>query len=579
MKTQLTPAVWQDVMKAHDLQWAKMRPELRRYKLAYEQKYWQRNVNEQPGMLQQGLLLIETSRMYEFVEGYQASLFSKAPAVVVKADIRGRGDARVVQSSANYFLSSARTTIEGVSRLANLYPYSVMKLAVIPNKDPYKRVTSVAVPGWDVILDTAASTWETQRYIGHRYWVSVAEAKEKWGAKDYRKMARVDFLDKQEVTGNSKKITEQALPTNVMHQYIQVVEVYDLVDDRLLIWSAEWKDGAEWLDVGNEIEVDGIKRTFDQIPFRTVDDEPVVPMYPLFYARTPEQPLRGLPPARRIYDQCQEINIARTFQANATRKCARQWLMRRGSIDADGLSKISQGVDGEIIEVDPGPGGKLEDIMLPIPQADTPPEVEQYIHQVQSDLDRGNVMAPFTRGQASNGITASEVTALASYSASEIGRLARERDALIENVAKIYVAMLSLYLSDEGNDIVLLDGKVTVMKPSDLQGDFSFFAQDGGATPISEAAHKNDLLQAVPMLQALGVPNDLILKEVVRSLNLPESFIPDETKQQVQPPQGAPQVSGPTTPEPTPDTMLGLAPGSNPGPSRIAAVLPNQGGV
>lgn len=575
-KTVITPKIWKAVMAEHDAYWDSMRMELRRYKLAYEQRYWERQDQQQ----NQALLLIETSRMYEFVESYQASLFSKEPAVVVRGDIRGRGNAKITQSACNEFLGAARSTIEDASRLANLYPCAMVKLAIVDNKEPYKRVTPVAVPGWDIVVDVASNTWGTQRYVGHRYWVSVTEARERWGAKDYRLMERVDYLDKMDanVTRRIPKSNSSPIPTDELHQFISVVEVYDLLADKLYIWSDQWKDGQAWLDDGKEVEIDGVKHKFDAIPFRTVDNEPVVPIAPLYYSHQPHQPLRGIAPARRVYDQCQEINVIRTFQANATRKCARQWFMRNGTLAPDEIAKIVQGVDGEIIGVDLSPGQSLGDIIAPIPQSPTPPETYEYAQTVQQDLDRGSIMAPFTHGQAmQSGTTASEVTALASYSASEVGRLARERDSLIENVSRIYTAMLSLYLDDKGNDIIVLDGKVQIVKPADLEGDFTFFAQDGGSTPATAAAAKADLINAVPLLLSLGVDKNLILKEVIRTMNLPESFVPESApKPSPLPAPSGVTPGGNTMPPAVPDTQLGLAPGSNPSPGQISQVLPNS---
>jgi hypothetical protein len=135
-------------------------------------------------------------------------------------------------------------------------------------------------------------------------------------------------------------------------------------------------------------------------------------------------------------------------------------------------------------------------------------------------------MAPFTRGQATKA-TATEVTALAAYSASEIGRQARERDSAIAQAAQTYVVMLAT-LMDDDDFVVRLGGKSTVVKPDDLRGDFSFFAQDSGSTPMSEAVKKQEFTTLIPMLQQLGVSNETILKTLVRAYDLPEDFLPEQ---------------------------------------------------
>lgn len=555
----ITPASWANVMAEHDKLWENQRLDLWRYKCAYETRYWRRDG------LRPNQLVVETPRAYEFIEGYIASLFSKNPSVVVKPDIRGRGNARVAQGLANNWLTQGRATIEDASRLALIYPSAAIKLAPVDAPDVYHRVDATPVPGWDVIVDTAATTWETQRYVGHRYWISTTDAKARWGNKDFRSQTRTDYLTQP----NTRRSDRPAyVPTDELHEFIQVVEVYDLVSDRLLIWSSQWKGGKEWLDDGKDVEVEGTTQKFSQIPFRSPDGAPVLPIIPLYYSRKPDDPLCGMSALGRVYDQVQEVNLARTFQANGVRKAARQYLAKKNMLDGEAQAKIVQGLDGEVIEIELPPGEQLSGVMLPVPHNPNPPEVEAYVQMVQADLNRGSVLAPFTRGEATKA-TATEITALAAYSSSEIGRLARERDAAIERAARVYVSILSLYLDEEGNDIVMLDGEAVVIKPGDLRGDFSYYAQDGGSTPVNEAQRKSELMSAIPTLLQLGVAPSTILKEVVRTLNLPESFIPEDVPQ----PKPSAQTPAPGQP-PVTDTMLGIAPGSNPSPQQISQVLP-----
>jgi hypothetical protein len=163
-------------------------------------------------------------------------------------------------------------------------------------------------------------------------------------------------------------------------------------------------------------------------------------------------------------------------------------------------------------------------VVVPVPHNQTPPELETYYRQVQADKDKGNILAPFTRGEATRS-TATEVSALASYSSNEIGRLARERDAMIEELAKTYLDILRLYLEDSGDrNIINVDGHAVVVSPEDLKENWMCYAADSASTPISESVKKREYIQAVPMLQQLGVPPDILLKELVKTLGLPESF-------------------------------------------------------
>ena len=198
-----------------------------------------------------------------------------------------------------------------------------------------------------------------------------------------------------------------------------------------------------------------------------------------------------------------------------------------------------------------------------MPHSPVPAELQVYEQQVDDDFARGSIMAPFTRGEATKA-TATEITALAAYSASEIGRMARERDAAISHVAQCYAVMLATLLGDD-DEMVRLNDKVQVLSSNDLTGDFGYFAEDSGATPMTEAVRKQELMNLIPVLQALGTPNDVILKNLVRVYGLSEDFLP-APQPQMPPgaPQGAAQGSG-----------MGVGVGEIPQPGSVRAMLPD----
>tara|TARA_R100000654_G_scaffold16146_1_gene34041 strand:- start:4285 stop:5046 length:762 start_codon:yes stop_codon:yes gene_type:complete len=249
-------------------------------------------------------------------------------------------------------------------------------------------------------------------------------------------------------------------------------------------------------------------------------------------------------------------------------------MVEKGVLDEEAMSKIAQGQDGEFIEIELSPGQDLSRSISPVPHNPVPPELQVYENQVEDDFGRGSIMAPFTRGEATKA-TATEVTALAAYSASEIGRMARERDAAIAEIAQAYVVMLATLMGDEV-EMVRLGGKATALQADDLTGDFGYFAQDSGSTPMSEAVKKQELMNLVPVLQALGVNNETILKSLVRVYRLSEDFLPEE--------QPTPPVPQPSPPGMPPGAMagaaealpsMGVAPGEIPTPGSVRAVLPD----
>jgi hypothetical protein len=207
------------------------------------------------------------------------------------------------------------------------------------------------------------------------------------------------------------------------------------------------------------------------------------------------------------------------------------------------MAKLALGADGEYVEAELSMGQSLEGSIQAVPHTQVPTELETYINQVNEDFQRGSVLAPFTRGQATRA-TATEVTALASYSSSEIGRLARERDAMIEHTASVYVAMMKIFLKDDA-DVIVLNGRSEVVRSEDMSGDFAFYALDAGSTPVSESVKKQEFFQAVNLLLQLGVPQEKVLEELVRKLDLPEDFLssPIEGGQEIQQPQNQPSAT------------------------------------
>ncbi len=142
--------------------------------------------------------------------------------------------------------------------------------------------------------------------------------------------------------------------------------------------------------------------------------------------------MEGLSAVARVYDQFYEKNILRTYWANAVRRDSRQYLYREGMVDEEALAKITAGVDGAMIPID---SDTLSGIIVPVGVEPISSNFDRYLAAIEGDINRGSSLAPFARGEATKA-TATEITALAAYSASEIGKLARERDNAIEAKAK-----------------------------------------------------------------------------------------------------------------------------------------------
>ena len=517
--------IWTD----HKEYWKQKAGELKKYKEAYESKFWKSEEYDS------SMIRVETADCYSYVESFISSLFSKTPSVVVGSDIAATGgDPKLAQAAANRFIYTQREQLEIATRLALIYQYSALKLSPVDSNEMLDKVTIRALPCWEVILDRDATADSDQRFIGHTYYLNMVEAKKKFGAKKFVAVPKENYFDEGGGPVSYTKQDYNDLPDDYL--YIEIVELYDLLHDEVYYWSPSYKNG------------DGIILR-SQIPVRTYNDNPLSPIVPLFYSRSPSKPMEGLSAVARIYDQFYEKNILRTYWANAVRRDSRQYLYREGMVDEEALAKITAGVDGAMIPID---SDTLSGIILPVGVEPISSNFDRYLAAIESDINRGSSLAPFARGEATKA-TATEITALAAYSASEIGKLARERDNAIEAIINVYLRTLVL-LADEGEKAVLnVEGEGKTITAEDLEGKFRINALDQGSTPLSDAMRKQNLLSLLPTLQGLGVPQDKIKEEIIRLNELPKSFleVPPEVVQAAAPGPSAADVQAINTGVPT----------------------------
>jgi len=499
------------VCDQHDEFWDKQRPELERYKNVYECRFWE---DEPFGMMYGGnntQMSVQTSEGYGYIESYIASLFSKNPAVVLKKGLKNKGDVQKAKAVVNKFLINSRQEIENAARLALIYPMSFVKLVPQSEGDLYGKIIPVSVSPWDIILDRDAPRFDRQRYIGHKYQMPMHEAKEKFGNKKFMAEGKEHYF--KSGYGIDDNYGDEGVPPaseSEFAQFVTIIEMYDLVNDELIFYCPH---------IGRENKI--LERV-SFIPFRDSDGLPVVPIVPLYFNRIPSQPLLGYSAMKRVYDQLYEINTIRSYMANSVRKASRQYLVKAGLLDEESMAQMTAGIDGLFVEVE---DDNLDGAIRAVPHNSMPTELSVYHNAVKQDLDQGSILAPFTRGEAmSSRTTASEITALAAYSSSELGRLARERDAMIEGMAKKFLSMTATLLEGETPQVLNIINETFIVKADDLRGDFEAFASDQASTPLSETVAKRQLLENLSTLEGLGVPRSKLLKEVVRVLNLPEDF-------------------------------------------------------
>ena len=474
---------------------------------------------------------VETADAYAAVESLMGSLFTKYPGVEFGEDITGKGDSQVVKELSNNFLKSARQQVENAARMALIYTHSFLKLAPRESTTLLGKVALRAIPPWQVILDRDAAAWEDARFVGHVYYISVDEANEKFGPKKWHGVAQKDyFTDFERNTDRSYKSYGDTSGGDLPNEYlyIEIVEMYDFLNDELLFWSAQWKNGEELLSK-------------DKIPVTTFDDRPLSNIVPFYFSRSPDRPMEGYSTLGRVYDQCFEKNILRTFWANAVRRDSRQYIYKEGAFDEDALAKITSGVDGAMVPTDSDDA--LNSLISQVPVTPISSNHAQYLQYIEADIQRGSMTAGFTRGEASKA-TATEVSVLAQYTASELGKMARDRDSVIESAVALYVRMLIPLLDDSDKTVIVTPDGAKIVTVAALDADWTVYAIDGGSTPMTDILRKQQIMQLLPSLAQLGVPPLALKEEVIRLFGLPESF-----NQEVAPP--APTDTSPVSTDTT----------------------------
>ena len=492
----------QAVLSEHERFWGDQRSELGNYKAAYETKFWK----SIPSVENQ--IRVETADGYAQIESLIASLFSKSPAIEVESYDTDNRTKEIVRTVINRFLYDKKTPIEHGSRMALIYPQAFLKLAPRESTDVLDRVSVRACEPWTVIVDRDADDWESQRYVGHIYWIPLPEAKSRFGSKAFKPVKKEDYFD-EDITGNkANPFRDPNFEVPADYLFIKVVEFYDLLYDKLYFWSPNYMHGEKLLKES-------------VIGTRTHDDRPLPCIAPLYFCAIPDAPLEGYSTMSRMHDQIFEKNMMRTHMANCVRRDSRQFVYKRGALDDMALAQLASGEDGAMIGVDED---KWEDIVMrPVEVPPMSSNYANYNRLIESDLQRGSVLAPFTRGESTN-VTATEITALSTYTATEIGRMARERDGVIEKISEIYIRMLDV-LWDEGEKAtILVNGKPEIVQQKYFDVKYRFAAKDQASTPLSRELKNQHLVTIAPMLIELGLNPNLIRDKLIEAYDLPDSW-------------------------------------------------------
>lgn len=507
----------QEVLSEHTQYWEGQRSRMRAYRDVYDTKFWDNKKHQWDEIVR-----VEISEAYAFVESLQSSLFTRSPGVELEAQSIDEDQIRALRHVTNKWLRSQRQELERAGRLALIFTHSFLKVYDCNvGNDVFARFKTIALSPWDVIVDFNATDLDSSRWLAHRYYIPVSDAKKKFGNADWMPRIKKDFFEQENRLINQSKM--ESVPADF--QFVEIVEWYDLLHNQMWWYSADVSNGPKVFDKS-------------EIYPRTSHDTPFPALIPFYYCRTADRPLVGYSSVHRIYDQIIEKNVLRTWWANSVRRDSRQFLFDRSRLDEEALVKLTSGVDGALIPYDGPIDGSL---IQPIQVQPITSNHERYLNAIEQDIQRGTILAAFASG-APVKTTATEVSILAQYTASELGKLARERDTVIEKLALLYIRMLMAEV-DEITPLSI-DGDIILLKPETFDADIYIAAVDGASTPVSRAIKQERILTLLPILEGLGVNREKLKEEIIRLFDLPEVFLqmvekePEAVSPVVPPPPG-----------------------------------------
>jgi hypothetical protein len=495
----------QAIIGEHNTRWDNLQSDMAKFERSYRARMWDR---------MSGDVIVETPDGHSLAEGYIASLFPKAPAVEVIADAQDRGDPDLVRKVVNHFLAPTAALMKRAMRYAFVFPSGFLKVGFKEAEVVIDQVEARAVHPWDIVVDLDADTWERQRWVGHRYWLSVSEARKRWPGRKWNGARRKSYLDE----GVTKRVDLDSSGSDMIDEVL-IYEMYFPKEDKLIFYSEYVTNKS------------GIVRK-GKIPYRKGDGTPLVPIVDLYFKEDLRQPLRGMSTIGLLYDQLWEKNNIRTERARDVRRNARQMVVKAGSISDEDKAIFNANEDGAILELDLPPEIPATQAMAAVPTPPVSRDYDLYEARIDSDLSTGDIRSPITRGQ-STGASATEIAALTQYLSTEVGQMAVVRDAMFGKVAEVYIAILKWRFETEKHpeDLktpIVMDGKARLLSNSALEGYFRFAAVDQGSTPVGKAVERQQLERLTPTLVQLGADPRAVLREIVRRFDLPEELVPPE---------------------------------------------------
>lgn len=499
----------QTIYANHKKTWDSRKQELATYKALYE-------LDWHPDMHSAGYARGSRSPVQQVAEAKVAidrllsNLFTRHPSVTVAEDIVvGPSDGEIAKVIANRWLYSQETAFTEATKIASIYPGGFVKIVPVEttSTNPLDQFRVQGLMPYEVIVDAAAKTWETQRWVGHTYYIPFVQAQELYPKVSFRTENTTDFFDTT-ISSTNRSDDDAQIPKE--YQFVLIVELFDLIAKKVLFFSPSAPMQEAILDERD-------------IPTSGKDGTPIVPIYPIFFESRADKPLEGISVLKAIVDPVLAKNQLRTAMLDHVARDVQVLLVRKGSIPGDTLSKIERAKTKTMVVVDLPAEQEFGDVFSELPAAQFHADYLSFEQILNADLARAFNLGPFVGGEIT-GATAEEIATARAYSQSTMGRMARVKDLAIENIVSSYLRIIAILVGASEEDLIIRVGAETVkVLPEHLEGNYRLAAQDSGFVPETVAMKLQQFMSIYPLLaQQPGANIPALLSYLGKLTDLPD---------------------------------------------------------
>lgn len=376
------------------------------------------------------------------------------------------------------------------------------------------------VSPWDVWIEPYADGTHNARWVAHRLRLTRPEVEAMFSKNlDSVNYSKYETVDPDE--HGSNRTRDMILDET---EYAEIYEFYDMVEGYCVTFAES-----------------------GDVPLKVVEDVPVLPIVQMGNYRIPNSPYH-MGELEQLWDIQQELNKARTQMTVHRARNAQKFLAQKGTIDPDAREALKSQVVNEVVEVDTN-GAPLDNIISPAQVPGLSADVYNVSEILERDIYEISGVSEYLRGGTPTvRRTATEATIIegasnvkSQFKLRQVEKAARRLGTLLLGFAadvypKTDYDELQLYLTGRDAELVarnsspedLVDDFGNQLDPRDVQsavfsprpeiwtGTYEVLVEQASTELRSPALREQkyrgivmDLIQAVPLLQNMGVFLDL----------------------------------------------------------------------